>query len=119
MDPTTLITAVGAVCSIFGTGLGIILKAVVDWTGGRRKQYLDQLQVSIEESRALRVDLDKQREQIHNLQLEVKELSVAKAKHEVEAIHFRRDITDLQRQVRSLGHVPVVPDHNPEVTSGG
>lgn len=110
MDWMAIVGATGAASALFGTGFGVVAKAWVDNATGSRKLYADQLQVAMNQIIDLNNRIDKLSGQIHNQQLEILQLSVAKTKTETENLQFRRDIADLQRQVRSLGHEPAVPD---------
>lgn len=110
MDWQAIVVATGGAMTLFGTGLGVIVKSWVDNATGERKLYMDQLTLALQENKEIRAEQKMQQGQIHNLQMKIKDLSVAKMKLETENIQFRRDITDLQRQLRNLGHEPVVPD---------
>ena len=110
MDWVATTGAVGALCSVLGAGVGVIAKSAVDWSSGSRKQYIDQLQLALKGQEDLRGEMRMQAGQIHNLQEKITELAVSKMKLETENTQFRRDIIDLQRQVRTLGHEPAVPE---------
>lgn len=110
MDWVGIVAATGGACTLFGTGFGVVAKAWVDNATGSRKLYADQLQVAMQQITHLNEKIDKLSGQIHNQQMEILQLSVAKTKTETENLQFRRDISDLQRQIRSLNHEPVVPD---------
>lgn len=119
MDLVAMVAATGGACTLLGTGFGVVAKAWVDNATGSRKLYADQLQVAMQQILTLNERIDKLSGQIHNQQMEILQLSVAKTKTETENLQFRRDIMDLQRQIRGLNQEPVVPDTHvqPEVTS--
>lgn len=110
MDWQAIVVATGGAMTLFGTGLGVIVKSWVDNATGGRKLYMDQLTLALQENKEIRAEQKMQGGQIHNLRMEIKDLSVANMKLETENVQFRKDITDLQRQLRKLGHEPVVPD---------
>lgn len=71
-----VVTGQTAIIAIVSGGLGVAFKSILEWTTGRRKQYLDQLQIALSELKIQQEQIDKLRGQISNLHKEVRELSV-------------------------------------------
>jgi len=114
MDWGSIVAATGAIAGVFGAAAGALGKSIADNASSVRKNNQDKLQMAIDvqskqiEKQDAKIDILSG--QVTNLQKAQLELTIIKTRLEMENAQFRKDIVELQKQVRSLGHIPFVAE---------
>ena len=117
MNWTEYVAGVSAASVLLGGIMGAWTKAWIDSRAIDRRDNLDQLQLALSTISKLEARADMQGGQIHNLGTRIEQLLVANTRLEAsnEALltanrSLRRDVTDLQNQLKGLGHTPIMSD---------
>lgn len=101
--------AFGALC----WGLGVLSKSTLDWATGRRKQYMDMLQVSIQQNKdqeeAAEKKAQEQDKKISIMQGQIANMHKAITDLTVTVTRFQDYVDILEQQIVKAGIQPITP----------